>query len=524
MQNKNLKLKLGLCGLALTSFLALNTHSTVHADTVQNNNANNNAITWDSDSDDSQVVKEEPQQQTAPQSVQKQSTVQASQSQPVQNKKTMVSDVSSVSVSQKRAETSVVRQSNAQTSTANRLNADNHQVKVANVNATDPIKITNPQNNQVVVHYTNTKGQAVAGLADKTIDLSSTGNGNYVPSGYSLAQGNGSYNVNVTSKETISDFDTYWDVSDKLHMHKGQSYQTETGATDFNMKWDSNGNYDGAVDGQLVTDNDAKRAILNLVRNSAKATGQGDLLTGYTTDDGTSVHPMNYFSISYDPWVNDSGEHVDRFYITYGSDNWDASPYAWVQDSHHRDLNDDDVDCDWNDADFQLAEKIKNWWFATRKSSGIANPDSNAIFDDYVQNDNGGHGLPTYPMFVGGSNGKQFANGDTIFTDGGSATSTVGNHINVPVVQAVPVNDASQIRKSAERIISVNLPDDPAVKDRYKGILNNENQIVQTINFTRSKTIDQLTGATLSETPWSGPSSFPAVTLPDIPGYTMTIN
>ena len=42
MQNKNLKLKLGLCGLALTSFLALNAHSTVHADTVQNNNADNN--------------------------------------------------------------------------------------------------------------------------------------------------------------------------------------------------------------------------------------------------------------------------------------------------------------------------------------------------------------------------------------------------------------------------------------------------------------------------------------------------
>ena len=84
MQNKNLKLKLGLCGPALTSFLAVNAHSVVHADTVQDSNANNNAITWDSDSDDSQVVKGQPEQQTAPQSVQTQvpvqSHVQASQS------------------------------------------------------------------------------------------------------------------------------------------------------------------------------------------------------------------------------------------------------------------------------------------------------------------------------------------------------------------------------------------------------------------------------------------------------------
>lgn len=41
MRNKNLKLKLGLCGLALTSFLALNARTTVHADTVQNSNADN---------------------------------------------------------------------------------------------------------------------------------------------------------------------------------------------------------------------------------------------------------------------------------------------------------------------------------------------------------------------------------------------------------------------------------------------------------------------------------------------------
>ena len=154
MQNKNLKLKLGLCGLALTSFLAVNAHSVVHADTVSDSNANNNAITWDSDSDDSHVVKEQSQQQ---------STVQASQSQPVQNKKIMVSDVSSVSSSQKRAETSAVRVSNIDGRAVNQVYVNNAcpQAKAANVNATvkdAPVQITNPQNNQVIVHYVKSNG------------------------------------------------------------------------------------------------------------------------------------------------------------------------------------------------------------------------------------------------------------------------------------------------------------------------------------------------------------------------------
>ena len=167
MQNRNLKL--GLCGLALTSFLAVNAHSVVHADTVSDSNANNNAITWDSDSDDSQVVKNEPQQEKVSQSVQtpivqqnkavqtqpaqkqvveqpKQATVQVKQTQPVQNKKIMVSDVSSTSVSQKRAETSAVRQSNVQTSTVNRLNSNNANtnLRVANVQATSNFIIFSP--------------------------------------------------------------------------------------------------------------------------------------------------------------------------------------------------------------------------------------------------------------------------------------------------------------------------------------------------------------------------------------------
>ena len=173
VESKNLKLKLGLCGLALTSFLAINAHSTVHADTVQDNNANQNAITWDSDQDDSQVVSEKPQQEKPAQSVQMQAPVvqkkqvaqaaqskqSAVQSASVQNKavqpkqwRVAVSNVSSTVSAQNRAERSTVRQSNVETSTVNRLNANtvrnnqlNANLKVANVNATA---------NQGV-HYTN---------------------------------------------------------------------------------------------------------------------------------------------------------------------------------------------------------------------------------------------------------------------------------------------------------------------------------------------------------------------------------
>lgn len=122
VESKNLKLKLGLCGLALTSFLALNSRSVVHADTVNGGNAS--AITWDSDQDDSQVVKED-----------------SNQSQPTQNAQGQAPAAQSVQSNvQNRAEKSVVRVSNFDTSTVNRNNAQNARnnanVKVATVHDT----------------------------------------------------------------------------------------------------------------------------------------------------------------------------------------------------------------------------------------------------------------------------------------------------------------------------------------------------------------------------------------------------
>ena len=533
IQSKNLKLKLGLCGLALTSFLALNSRSVVHADTVSGSNAG--AITWDSDNDDSQVVKEDSEQDNASQSVQTQGTVQSSvQKQEAPATQSVQSNV------QKRAEKSAVRVSNFDTSTVNRNNAQNartqaNQVKVSNVNATDAVRVTNPQNSQIVVHYVKTNGQS-AGLQDQTISMSKSGNGSYsAPSGYTLAQGNGSYNVNVTSKETIPDFDVYWNTeTNKLHLHKNQPYNTEAGGMDldFNIKWDSNGKYVGATDGELITDNDAKRLALNLVRNAAKATNQGDLLTDYTTDYGTDLHAMNYFRIDFWPYATDDNKPIDQFRIEYGSDNWDGSPYAFINDNrYHTWDHDESPDSDWNDTDFQMAEKLKSWWLNKRTQSGLANPDKDAYYTKYVQNDNGGMGYPVYSMFVANSNGKQFANGDTIFTDGGSATSVVGNHINVPVTQPQSVDpNSSDCRRQAQRVIHVTFPNGVKPKS-YDSItdsagnkltLDGNNDLVQTVTFTRSKTVDSLTGATLNQTPWQQHGAINAVTLPAIPGYTMT--
>lgn len=529
VESKNLKLKLGLCGLALTSFLALNSRAVVHADTVNGGNAN--AITWDSDQDDSQVVHED-----------------SNQSQPTQNAQGQAPATQSVQSNvQKRAEMSAVRVSNFDTSAVNRNNAQNvraqaNQVKVSNVNATEAVRVTNPQNSQIVVHYVKTNGQS-AGLHDQTISMSKSGNGSYsAPSGYTLAQGNGSYNVNVTSKETIPDFDVYWNTeTNRLHLHKNQSYKTETGSfmdLGFNIKWDSNGKYVGATDGELITDNDAKRLALNLVRNAAKATNQGDLLTGYTTDwSSDRMHPMNYFRIDFWPLSTDpyppayGGKPVDRFRIEYGSDNWDASPYAFVQDNRYRTLDDTDSDDDWNKNDFQMAEKLKSWWLNKRTQLGLVNPDKDAYYTAYAHDDNGGMAYPIYSMFVASSNGKQFANGDTIFTDGGSATSVVGNHINVPVTQPQSVDpNSSDCRRQATRVIHIAFPN--GVKpESYDSItdsagnkltLDSNNNLTQTVTFTRSKTVDSLTGATLSQTNWQQHGAINAVTLPDIPGYTMT--
>ena len=787
MQNKNLKL--GLCGLALTSFLALNAHSVVHADAVQDSNANNNAITWDSDSDDSQVVKNEPQQEKVSQSVQtpavqtqpaqeqvveqpKQATVQVKQTQPIQNKKIMVSDVSSTSVSQKRAETSAVCQSNVQTSTVNRLNSNNANtnLRVANVQATsnqgvrytneltadeyndwskisddrlkdmtfatklwredsnfrtyysevagdnsyyvpfpdyeaangtngsnvvylkgsqlvsygvslndlrqsaihsykqdilhdfndgrlyrapyaessdyrfdwgyvltpryvsncaqilqnlakhvkftsstdpdlynlqgenftaddsydndtyadegnehtygltfevandnrdnysrptaypdttieyssssaqssvqyNPVKITNPSDNTVIAHFVKTNGQS-AGIPDQTIDLTKLGQGNYnLPSGYVLSNphyttSEATHNASFTNSLTAAEYNDWTKTPDDRLKNMTFAVRLFVLSDDE----DTSERYANFEQEHYMPDPDrdpncAKSDIVYLK-------GSQLLDQGFTIND---LRQSAAFGCIRDvlPTDNSSGVNKGNYTNTYRSLNKYYGPIGISYDGHEE-SNYGDATEEPADGYFFYYGYIMDPKYKSNSQQILQNLANNVTFKDMYSPDTGTvNGVfdlksklsdPDYhfavvfttanPKAVGSKYDYNLPvhDGYTFQDDSGQVKSVDGNHVNIAVTQPVAVNDASQTRKTAERIISVNLPNVQGVRDRYKGILNSNNQIVQTITFTRTMTKDNLTGAVLSQSAWQGPSSFPAVTLPDIPGYTMTMD
>lgn len=146
-QSKNLKLKLSLCGLALTSFLALNAHSVVHADTVQGD-TDSNAITWDSDQDDSKVVNQDSEQEKTAQSA----LMQASETKSVQAQDKSVPPAITKAMPN-HAERKIARQNPVQTSAVNQSNVQKQRnkanVKVATVHDTAQM----PVQTQVVAKF-----------------------------------------------------------------------------------------------------------------------------------------------------------------------------------------------------------------------------------------------------------------------------------------------------------------------------------------------------------------------------------
>ena len=209
VESKNLKLKLGLCGLALTSFLALNSRSVVHADTVSGSDAS--AITWDSDQDDSQVVHED-----------------SNQSQPTQNAQEKAPATQSVQSNvQNRAEKSAVRVSNFDTSTVNRNNAqnvrNNANVKVATVHDTSQM----PVQKQKVAQFN--QGSKIYTLNGST-QLSKNNGDGYVITNAGMYNGR-AVDIGVTINNVQNNQGTYttkWSNGDKADV---------TGKTDASFKY-----------------------------------------------------------------------------------------------------------------------------------------------------------------------------------------------------------------------------------------------------------------------------------------------
>lgn len=148
------KLMVSLCGLALSSVFLINNKSVVHADTVSDDQ--NNAISWNSDSDAAQNVQNTRKADDDQQNVQ--------------------------SVQPSRAETSTVRSSLAAPRTTNQ-SAAVQLPKISNINdaqAAVPVVINNPAGDKVHVHYIDSNGNAVENSAyDYDIDATKTGQGQY---------------------------------------------------------------------------------------------------------------------------------------------------------------------------------------------------------------------------------------------------------------------------------------------------------------------------------------------------------
>lgn len=552
MQNKNLKLKLGLCGLALTSFLALNAHSTVHADTVQNNNANNNAITWDSDSDDSQVVKEEPQQQTAPQSVQKQSTVQASQSQPVQNKKVMVSDVSSENVNaEKRLVTSskVTRPltNNVATSQIQSVQNDVKQqvmqksVQVSNVDSDAQM----PVQTQIVAQYNkNVKYYHIVLNArnpqDPTyhtttqLEHDSERTGGWLGPQYVYA-----YGSNRPSDADIKKNPDIYGVNPNEMLVDGNS-PTDSSGFSTGPAETTNGLGVSWATQELVdtgqTYNNQKIGILIIPRWSEYVEGETWGSDGYPVGlQGTPWGDAGFLPAVRHEWT--TGEIGG-----YGVDVAKQPVFNYSYTAIPIDLNTGNIIngvklmgtslkghrvADYYDLNSNFLTN-SDPSYGTTITGGTLSTDPNQILPGVKTLINDIKAGKVQPDAVATDHIEYDPH---VFTDPNSADYKYNQNTIIPeyqnlmflAIQTREVNPNNpNAKKQAKRIIHLNFPN--GVKPAsYNNIVDKDNNVVQTVTFTRSGT-ENLADGSVKWGPWQGDGKFASVTLPDIPGYTMTMN
>ena len=88
--------------------------------------------------------------------------------------------------------------------------------------------------------------------------------------------------------------------------------------------------------------------------------------------------------------------------------------------------------------------------------------------------------------------------------------------------ETTPVQDVSKLTATASRTITLHFPNNQRPAS-YNDVVNSNNQIVQTLKFTRTGTTDLVTGQT-TYTNWQGDTKFPYILLPKIPGFKLQIS
>ena len=619
IQSKNFKLKLGLCGLALTSFLALNSHSVVHADTVSGDNAN--AITWDSDQDDSQVVKEEPQQDNASQSVQTQGAVQSAPAiQSVQSN------------NQNRVEKSAVRVSNFDTSAVNRNNTQNARnsanVKVATVHDTAQMPVQKQkvaQFNQGSKIYTlngssqlsknNGDGYVItnAGVYNgRAVDIGVTINNVSEQQGnYTTKWSNGDH-ADVTGK-TDANF-KYQDsvllnqqqdnvtVPDKTRQHTANvthNYTFKGAFTGHQISSDGRANWYTILDPRDLARELARQKIpvtdeAAIAKVAGAMLSQASTSTYYLTGfwEAAKNYNVNAKQGSWTSTIEESDgntagtftlKHVDLSKtgpLIVGSDkakanSWgfnvkeDAASIWLLKNVYPSGANWLDSDCPNYDADDTVSLKnidLDDTAFVSSLTFNDAKKYQNDLtgsidysyttpdqVTDHLQLANKTDASLNYNYTVGlydaqtgdlitdlkpeykSKAGKSATNQDTVMNNAIKAkiqqinqnkatVSYTGTSANDDVAfyqETRQVNPQStDVNRKAQRVIHVTFPN--GVKPAsYDGIVDANNDIVQTVTFTRTGTENVVSGQK-TYGPWQQHGGFSAVTLPSIPGYTMT--
>lgn len=502
-QARSKKLMVSLCGLALSSVFLINNKAVVHADSVNDNGAQSDAISWDSDQDDSQVVTQQTnasQTKTEQSMPQKADNSQQNATQSVQNGAEMSTVRSS---SEQRSLINQTKDAEISSATDNQSSRANLVSKVDDAQADKPVTINNPSNNQVHVHYVKTDGTD-AGVSDFVININKSGTGSYqIPSGYQLASGDGKYNTNYSS-HTTSGFGGYsvhaddstgggqyigkYDPTDPARNKSGAAGEDGNGDY-FSDSYDVPG-YDG-----VINTNDLRKLL-----------GTGNY---------TYIIPMS----SVHGFFPGERAVIDSDGIVgYSNDSYGDSPYGYggYGSSNRRPLQSDHV---------------------YRILSGNASSLGGAKVEDMGDVSENDGLLKVYNQVAEGAPDiiiKPRMNYNTVTNSsfsGDSVKSVNGNTVNVVVTKPQNVDPATDARMkaTATRTIKINFPG--SIPPSYKNIVNDKGELIQTVTFTRTGQEDALTGNLIDNTltPWKSnnqdPSflGFPERTLPRIPGYTLKI-